>query len=355
MPKIRIIPESIQLLKMTDAEYFSAKYKDYISNSKLGLINPLEGGSIEKYESGFKSDYSESFELGSAVHAIVLQPDEYEIASVRKPTGKLGLFANKVYELEKASKEITREKAIELASIDANYYAGKLTTKRLETALIACEPYWEERKLYEQTLAEELHEKQIYLSDSMFEKYSQCILGIKNNSSIQETLYPQGLISQAEVYNEYAILCEVELTYKGESSILKLKAKLDNFTIDHETQTLTLNDLKTSGKPVNYFMGNKVKTFTEETGEQWVWYDGSFEKYHYYRQMGLYLFLLQAAVKHLYNLNYKLRANMVVVETIPNFSSKVYTVSNKYIKLGLDEFKNLLILVAEWTKTKQQM
>ena len=40
MAVIEIVPESIQLIKMTDEEYFSDKYKDYISNSKLGLLNP---------------------------------------------------------------------------------------------------------------------------------------------------------------------------------------------------------------------------------------------------------------------------------------------------------------------------
>ena len=72
MVKIEIIPESIELIKLTDEEYFSNKYKDYISNSKLSLLNPDEEGSIEKYESGFDSKFSDSFELGGAVHAIVL-------------------------------------------------------------------------------------------------------------------------------------------------------------------------------------------------------------------------------------------------------------------------------------------
>ena len=54
---IRILPETIRLVKMTDKEYFSSENKDYISNSKLGLINPDEGGSYEKY-SFFRHDRS---------------------------------------------------------------------------------------------------------------------------------------------------------------------------------------------------------------------------------------------------------------------------------------------------------
>ena len=34
---------------MDDKTYFSKEYSDYISNSKLGLIDPDRGGSLEKF------------------------------------------------------------------------------------------------------------------------------------------------------------------------------------------------------------------------------------------------------------------------------------------------------------------
>ena len=281
MAEIKVIPESIKLIKLTDEEYFSREYKDYISNSKLGLINPDEGGSLEKYLAGYSGDYSESFELGSAVHAVVLQPDEYQIAPVRKPSAKLGLFADIAY--KKLQQGIAEDDVIESSSNEANYYAGKLNQKKIDAALEKCRPYWKERKDYESTLSDELKDKQIYLSTAMFEKYTQCVEGIKNNPKVQDTLYPPGLLQPPEVYNEYAIFADVDVTLdNGKVVRLKLKSKLDNFTIDHETETMTLNDLKTSGKPVSFFMGNLVKL---PTGDK-VWYDGSFQKYHYYRQMG---------------------------------------------------------------------
>ena len=73
MAQIEIIKESIQLIRMTDEEYFSDKYKDYISNSKLGLFNPAQDGSFEKYKKGFGNKYSDSFALGNAVHCMTLQ------------------------------------------------------------------------------------------------------------------------------------------------------------------------------------------------------------------------------------------------------------------------------------------
>lgn len=282
MAEITIVPGSMQLIKMTDAEYFSAKYKDYISNSKLGTINPDEGGSPEKYEAGTKSAYSESFELGSAIHAMILQPDYYHIANINKPTGKLGLFAEEVYQLRQ--RKLTIEEATNQASINADYYANKFSSARFKTAVKGSLSFYLKRMKFEG----ELNKQALFLSAPMQYKFDQCMLGIAENPKIMDTLYPKGLLTDAEYYNEYAILCEVDYIddKTGVITRLKLKAKLDNFTIDHETSTVTLNDLKSTGKPVSYFMGNDVRVTMESGSSSIEWYDGSFQKYHYYRQMG---------------------------------------------------------------------
>lgn len=283
MAEIKIVPGSIQLLKMTDAEYFSTEYKDYISNSKLGLVNPDEGGSIEKYLSGFTSKYSESFELGSAIHAKILQPDYYTIADIHKPTGKLGVWAEHMYKYRQQGMPI--HEAIYMAAGSADYYAGKLSGTRLKTALRSSLSFYLQRMKF----VEELGKDPIFMSLGMKSKFDECMLNIQDKSSkILDTLYPEGLLGSAEFFNEYAILCEVDVADEetGEVTTVKLKAKLDNFTVDHETSTVTLNDLKTTSSPLSYFMGNHVKV-TRESGEESIeWYDGSFQKYHYYRQMG---------------------------------------------------------------------
>lgn len=92
-------------------------------------------------------------------------------------------------------------------------------------------------------------------------------------------------------------------------------------------------------------MGNYVKEVSESGEEIQRWYDGSLQKYHYYRQFALYLWLLQAALKQYYDIEYKLEANVLVVETIPNFKSAVYKISNKHIQKGLKEFKDLITKV----------
>lgn len=42
--KINLIQDSLKLEKIPDKIYFGPDYKDYISNSYMGLINPDEGG-----------------------------------------------------------------------------------------------------------------------------------------------------------------------------------------------------------------------------------------------------------------------------------------------------------------------
>ena len=336
MVKVEIIPESVELIKMTDEEYFGS-YKNYISNSRLGFLNESEGGSEEKFLTGFKSEYSESFELGSAVHSIVLQPDSYFISKITKPSGKLGVFIEHVFNLRQSS-NIKLSDAIYKASISADYYSEKITANRLKTAIEKGYKYYFLRYKNKKETYDKLP---IYLSDTIKTKAETCIAEIYNNPNFIEKIRPMDLgITSC---NEYAIFCDVKITIDGEEIIVKLKGKLDNFTIDELENKVVLNDLKTSGKPAKFFMGNMVKNQLEDGSIKEVWYDGSFQKYHYYRQVALYAWMLQAALKQYYSIeNYKLEVNMLVVETTPNFKTGVFKVNNKYIQAGLKEFKELI-------------
>lgn len=345
MVKIEIIPESIELIKLTDEEYFSNKYKDYISNSKLSLLNPDEEGSIEKYESGFDSKFSDSFELGGAVHAIVLQPDEYKISDLHKPSGKLGVFVTEVLKCRQNGLDLSS--SFKIASEKSDYYSSSLSSTRLKKAIKTGLPFYLERyKKFENEKIQEL-----YLSKANYDKYLMCLKGISDNPKFQNLIKPEGFIQDPDVFNEYAIFCEADIFF-DEVLVkrIKLKSKLDNFTIDHENKIITLNDLKTTGKPVNFFMGSNIKKLDEANNEELIWVPGSFQKYRYYRQMGMYLWMLQVAIKKLYNYEYKYNVNMLVVETIPNFKSKVYKVSNADINKGLNELKQLLIYYAKESK-----
>lgn len=65
--EIKLTPliDTLRLEKIDDAIYFSEKYSRYVSNSRLGLLNPRQEGSPEKFFAGFKPvGYAPALELG---------------------------------------------------------------------------------------------------------------------------------------------------------------------------------------------------------------------------------------------------------------------------------------------------
>jgi hypothetical protein len=346
--QIEIIPESIQLIKMSDEEYFSEKYKEYISNSKLSMLNPEENGSFENLFTGFDATYSDSFALGTAVHSVLLQPDEYTISDIKKPNGKLGLFAEEVIKYRQDGLSI--ENSLYKASESAKYYEGQLSNTRIKTAIkTALLFYLKKNKSKGST-------KELCLSESVHSKYTEIIKRLNENPNILESLYPTNYVQKPEIFNEFAILCEIIVTLDGGSIVqLKIKGKLDNFIIYHDSSEVVLIDLKTTGKPVNFFMGNNVKLLDESGKYNWKWINGSFQKYRYYRQIAMYMWLLQCTIQKEFGYLYKYKSNMLVIETIPNYQSKIYPVTNDYIKFGLTEMKTIIVKLAEWMNQQNKL
>ena len=103
---------------------------------------------------------------------------------------------------------------------------------------------------------------------------------------------------------------------------------LYNYTIDKETNTIVVNDVKTIGKIVSEFPDN-------------------FKKFHYHRELSLYSWLLSLVAKKYYGMeNCTIRSNCLVVSTIPKYYTKVYEVTKADFTRGWEEFKVLLRLVA---------
>lgn len=314
--------DSFTWADISDKEYFSSTYSDCISNSRLSLINPEQGGSPEKFLANehFTSD---SFLLGSAVHAEVLQPGEFDIiGNVDRPTAKLGLMAD---ELFKCYPNVTTEDIIK-ASDKVNYYKGKMDEAKCQMVLDRCLPYWDKLKnLYD---SKSITKDPIFLDNNSKAKYDFCIASVRSNPEITSLLSPEDFFDDVEVGNEVAFFINIDAidTETGQCVELPFKAKLDNFTI--VGNSLTLNDLKTTGHWISKF------------GE-------SFNKYHYYRQMGAYGWLLRLYAKRR-NVEVKsYKANMLLVSTVPDFRSGVFKVKDSDIQRGFDEFKHLMKLVAK--------
>lgn len=323
--KITPILDTLRLEDISDEIYFSEKYSDYVSNSRLSLINPEQGGSPEDYFEKKPHEYSDSLLLGGAIHGLILQPESYLLVEdVDRPTAKAGFMADELYKLG----HIPSDEEIIAASDIVDYYKGKMNDKKINDLRDKCNDYWATRATWESNNKEETRTP-IFLDDKKRDVVKSVIKSFNNYSEFKKILEPEYLIEKPFMGNEKTILLDVTAEIPDKEPItLRLKSKLDNYIINTESNTITVNDVKTTSKPVGYFRS-------------------AFNKYHYFRELGMYLWLLSLVSKKFYNLEKpSMKAHCLVVETFPSFTSSVYTLEDKEIMKGFNEFKTLLRLVA---------
>ena len=327
--KIRVSPimDSLVIDKITDEVYFSEKYADYISNSRLKLINPDQGGSPEQYFEGFSEIYSDALIQGSAVHELVLQPEYFELVeTINRPTGKPGFISDIVY---KKTVLPTDEELIAAAK-EVDYYGGNLNAIQMKELKAKVLPYCEQRMNYEASYTGD--KELIFLGEAMREKVTACVSNLLENTEIYSLLHPTGLLTNPKSENEQAILVDLAVDVEGhEPIVLKLKAKLDNFTIDKENNKLIINDIKTHGRKIGEF-GDAVYNW------------------RYMREMAVYATLLNLVAQKFYGMDKTdIEANFLVVSTIPPYYTNVHRLRREDFLIGVEEFQRLLKMVAYYT------
>lgn len=322
--KLTPILDTLRLEDISDKVYFSEKYSDYVSNSRLSLINPDQDGSPDKFFNERPQLYLDSLVLGSAVHAMTLQPEDYFIVDdVNRPTAKAGFMAD---ELFKPGKLPTDEEVI-AASDKIDYYKGKMNSKKIQDLKDKCSTYWRTRAIWEDA-HKDLTKTPIFLDEKKREAVSNMLNTFDNYEEFGKLLHPESVLNPPIVGNEKTILLDVQATApEKEPVILRLKAKLDNFTIDTDLNKIVVNDIKTTSKPHGMFKA-------------------AFNKYHYYRELGLYLWLLSLCAKQFYDLSKPtMEANCLVLETFPKYDGGIYHLTKADLQRGFNEFKTLLKLV----------
>ena len=318
-----------------DEQYFKIPG---ISNSKLKLINPLEGGSPELYKQGFKHSYNTSLEMGTAVHTQLLQPEDFELSDYEdKPSGKCGYFIDLVYNYRQQGMPFYE--AIEKASIKADYYVGKLTPKLLRKIIVSGYDYYMKKLRGEFNVP---NKEVTVLPKRELNTAKECIKSVNNNFEIQ-TILRQGVFEEKDYYNEIALFTDIEVKFpNGETVIVPFKGKLDSVVIDNEKKRIYLNDLKTTSRQLDYFMDRVID------GEV---YNGAFSHHHYYRQLAIYAIMLQMYCNmKLHKMDYSMECNIFAVETTGSHASRRFKINQAYIDAGLKEFKDLICRVAYHTK-----
>lgn len=327
--KIRVSPimDSLVIDKITDEVYFSEKYADYISNSRLKLINPDQGGSPEQYFEGFSGIYSDALIQGSAVHELVLQPEYFELVeTINRPTGKPGFISDIVYK----KTVLPTDDELIAAAKEVDYYGGNLNAIQMKELKAKVLPYCEQRMNYEARYTGD--KELIFLGEAMREKVKACVSNLLGNAEIYSLLHPTGLLTNPISENEQAILVDLAFDVEGhEPIVLKLKAKLDNFTIDKENNKLIINDIKTHGRKIGEF-GDAVNNW------------------RYMREMAVYATLLNLVAQKFYDMDRTdIEANFLVVSTIPPYYTKVHRLRREDFLIGVEEFQRLLKMVAYYT------
>ena len=325
---IKPLIETLRVEDIDDNTYFSNKYNNYISNSRLSKINPDQDGSpTEFFDNWGKTKLNTtSLEYGSWLHTLVLQPNDFFLTDVARPTAKMGLMADYIYKKTHGI-EVTNDIILE-ASNKCGYYKNKMSDTKISKVLTECSKYWQDRAAFEKSNDDA--RSPIYCDPKNHAKLEACLEALKKNKEIQSLLNPEGLIETPISGNEIAFLIDVLVEApEHKPFILKIKSKLDNYSIDKESNTITVNDLKTTGDLVTNFAS------------------GALIKYHYYREMAMYSWLLSLAAKKNYEIEKpKIKSNFLVVETIPNFYTKVVPMTRELFNKGFKEFTYLLKLVA---------
>ena len=268
----------------------------------------------------------------SLIHTMCLQNEDYEvIEGVFKPTAKAGLMADALY---KSDGTTPTDDDIKSMSYKIGYYKDKLTSNRLKEFRDKAEPYWRDRFLYEQNNPfKESDKKRIYTDERNFDLLCNCLRTLGENTEIQKLLHPTGLVEEPIIGNEKTILMDIKIEIPDyEPRIYKLKAKLDNFSIDKEEGIITVNDLKTTSRPVNQF-------------------DPTF--FGYQREIAFYSWLLKLVSQKFYNIEKPtIKGNFLVVSTIPEYNTLVYPMTPKLFKSGWEEIKYLLKIVGYFNQVE---
>lgn len=328
---IRLNPlmDTLRLQKLDDAIYFSEKYSEYISNSRLGL---LQKQGPKAFFEGFaaQTGYNPSFFTGSLVHECVLQPELFELAPyIGKPTAKLGGMADYLYKSFLNNGIVPNEDIIK-ASDKLDYYKGKMNEEKCDFVRGTCKEYWNRRKLYE--IEHQTNKTIEYADEKTLATVTGCVNALHNNPYVNKLLHPIDAAGNPAISEcEQAILLDVEVNIEGEEPfIVRLKSKIDNYTIDLTSETIVVNDVKTTIKDTRQF-GEVIQL------------------YSYQRELAMYSFLLTLCAKKFYNIeNPTIRGNFLVVSTIAPYYTTVVPMTNILFMEGFKQFKELLKLACHY-------
>lgn len=340
--KIKWLPETAFTEDIDDTTYFEGHWKGYVSNSRLGLVDPSTGGSIKLFEKSFeKKKKSAALNLGTIVHSLLLQADDFLISDYVKPSGKVGDIVYDVYKMRQRNSNMKAYEALEVAVKYHDYYNGKPSKRILENLIRDGKPYY----LY----LKKCKEKDFILNSDEVNVALGCMDSLTANATAYSLLFPTD--PKIQSFNEMAIACDAML----DTTRYTLKIKIDNWTLDLKNKRVVLNDLKTTGVGLQNFVDGYWEFYPTATEDIKIFHPGSFQKYKYYRQLAMYAKVLSLYVEKEYGFKPIMDVNIVAVETKEPFWSETFNfgtfIDNKFsmrqLTVGLQEMENLLWILSD--------
>ena len=318
MAEGKITVKEARLVKIPDKEYFGKKYDGYISNSRLNLLDPAMGGSSEAFLKGFDNRVEKPFfSVGTAVHALLLQPQEYFISKAELPPGKLGMIAKMLKSMGMESTS-TDNSLVRKAVLEVGYYGFNAPDEKISKIRDAVVPFLAQSEL------EEIPEGMtpLYLSKEDMRTVINCVTVMRRDEEVNRLLSIRDKGFEVNCFNEHAILGTVEVEGEGVQREFKVKCKLDRFIIDESS--FYIQDLKTTHKNTSYFKE-------------------SIRSYRYDRQAAFYKMMLEKAIEE-DDLDFG-SFKFLVVST-SDFSVSTVNVPEQMISSGMDSLCELFITAA---------
>lgn len=279
----------------TILSYFN---RDEISNSDLNLFDKSPLLFKLKKDKLLESVTSKSLELGTLIHMAILEPENFIVADISKPTTSMLKYIETLYSTKNKDK----------AYIASGY---KISQERVEAKMKDVENL-EYYKFLQRA------EGKLVLS----EKEREIVDGIDKATHSNRTAY-KFLYDTSKGYESFNEL-EVFFTLGG----VKCKSKIDRLLIDKENKRVWLIDLKTTSKPL-YGKCNRIS----ETGilkHDWhvTGFPASILTYNYHRQAVFYSHAVRAFLEQNgYNSDeYKLSPYIIAVAIYPPYECVVYEI-----------------------------
>ena len=296
-----------------------------VNNTALGyyILSPLE---FKKYYDNPTESVGDWYDVGSAIHCLILQPedfyDKYIVLDYKKPQNEQQkVFIEKYCDFLslKKEEELLDTKSNDTFLLEAYKVAystkGKTDKKMLEEAT----ELQTNLNSYMQFIRLELNGRTILSSGSM-ESVKQCCNALLVNPKSDLVIKtPELKGDDIKVYNEL----EIYFDFKG----MHCKSRLDKLIIDKPNRKIYIVDIKTTSKPVGKF------------------YE-SFRDYDYERQFAFYCLAVyeyldkQIGVPSLDE--YSVTCICATVSTKEPYESRIYGLPMEKVMFSVQNIKRVL-------------